>query len=283
MFELNQIRQFLKVVECGTILKASDSLNMTQPGLSRSMHRLEEELGISLFVRTKNTIALNENGKKAWELFKNLYENAEEIEKILRLFDQSQQVITVLSPSPTLFEKFLERFNLAYPNLKMETRLAHYDEMVESLLSEKCQMIQLAFPLENENVYNAVFEEESLYLILPESHPLSKKSDGVYLKDIDGEAVLLLPQTGYWNANIERILTSSHFIHQEAQGDFETLLSASTLPTFMTDTMLETYGEIKGRKVIPLLDERLNLTVYSCCLKKNRMRFERFFELSGIK
>ena len=44
MYDLNQIRQFLKIVECGTMLKAADELNMTQPGLSRSMRRLEDEL-----------------------------------------------------------------------------------------------------------------------------------------------------------------------------------------------------------------------------------------------
>jgi DNA-binding transcriptional LysR family regulator len=66
--ELYQITQFLAFAETGNISKAAQNVNTSQPALSRTMKHLEEELGVPLFVRTKNTIALNEYGKLAVQL-----------------------------------------------------------------------------------------------------------------------------------------------------------------------------------------------------------------------
>ena len=57
---------------------------------------------------------------------------------------------------------------------------------------------------------------------------------------------------------------------------------SSTLPTFVTDTMIGSFNDSfkkSGRSIIPLLDEYLNVTVYCCCLLKNRGQFEKFFSL----
>ena len=49
MFDLHQIEQFLAVVECGTVSKAAEKMNITQPALSRSLQNLEYELKTPLF------------------------------------------------------------------------------------------------------------------------------------------------------------------------------------------------------------------------------------------
>ena len=281
MYDLNQIRQFLKIVECGTMLKAADELNMTQPGLSRSMRRLEDELSVPLFVRSANSITLNENGKKASELFADFYKTAIDIQKELSDFAKSQKTIRVLSPSPTLFAELKRRLAISNPNQNVITELSRYDEMVRELREEKCQLIQVSVPVSGDDVYNAVFDEESLYLLLPESHRFATRKNGIRLSELDGETVLALPETGYWNGVAKKLIPHSHFIFQKERTDFEVLLSASTLPTFVTDAMLSQYGSFQNRVAIPLLDDYLNLTVYCCCLKKNREFFEQFFALAS--
>ena len=136
------------------------------------MRRLEEELGVSLFSRTKNSIELNENGKKALELFSELYKKALETEESIRKFAESKKIVTVLSPSPTLFGEIVRRFSISNPELKIVTELSSYDEMLNRLRSENCQMIQVSNPVAGDDVYNAVFDEESLYLLLPKNHRL---------------------------------------------------------------------------------------------------------------
>ncbi|MBR1715505.1 MAG: LysR family transcriptional regulator [Treponema sp.] len=282
MYELQQVKLFLKFAECGSLKKASEELNMTQPGLSRSMRRLEEELGVSLFVRTSNTISLNENGRKALELFGDLYGKAVEVGDALKLFSESKRTVKVLSPSPTLFPELKRRFAISNPGVEVIAETSAYEGMVEALRNGDCQLIQVSHPVEGDDVYNAVFDEESLCLLLPENHKFSSRKDGVLLSELDGETVLAPLETGYWNNVTEKLLPNSHFIHQKEKTDFETLLVSSTLPTFVTDTMIGSFNDSfkkSGRSIIPLLDEYLNVTVYCCCLLKNRGQFERFFSL----
>lgn len=279
MYELQQVRFFLKVAECGSLKKAAEELNMTQPGLSRSMHRLEEELEVPLFVRTSNTIDLNENGQRALDLFKSFYGKAIDIKEELQNFNSSKKIFKILSPSSSLFEEVKRRFSISNPEATIEMELSHYDEMLHALRNEECHLIQVVVPLEGDDVYNAVFEEESLYLLLPENHPLSSKKNGIMLSQLDGETVLAPLETGYWNDVTQKLLPNSHFIFQKERTDFKTLISASTLPTFVTDSMVAEYKNSCSRTIIPLLDEYLNVTVYCCCLKKNKAIFEKFFDL----
>ncbi|MBO5496209.1 MAG: LysR family transcriptional regulator, partial [Oscillospiraceae bacterium] len=65
MIELEQLQQLIAVSEAGTISAAADSLHLSQPALTRSLQRLEAELGVSLFHRKRNRVALNDVGELA--------------------------------------------------------------------------------------------------------------------------------------------------------------------------------------------------------------------------
>lgn len=67
MFEFIQLEQLLAIDKYKTLSKAAEELLISQPALSRSMQRLEEELQVTLFTRQKNKITFNENGKLALE------------------------------------------------------------------------------------------------------------------------------------------------------------------------------------------------------------------------
>ena len=58
-----QIRNFLMIVECGSITKAADRLGIAQPSLSQQLLRIEDELGVSLFKRTARGVTPTEAGR----------------------------------------------------------------------------------------------------------------------------------------------------------------------------------------------------------------------------
>ena len=65
--ELEQMRQLDAIARYGTISAAANELHISQPSLSRSVHRLEQELGQELFTRSRNRAELNEAGMLAVE------------------------------------------------------------------------------------------------------------------------------------------------------------------------------------------------------------------------
>ena len=60
--ELTQLRYFLKVAELEHITRASEELHIAQPALTQTIHRLESELEIPLFVNKGRNIFLTEYG-----------------------------------------------------------------------------------------------------------------------------------------------------------------------------------------------------------------------------
>jgi DNA-binding transcriptional LysR family regulator len=53
--EMTQLEFFLRVVEEGSFSKAADAAGRTQPAVSIAVRRLEEEIGASLFDRSRKT------------------------------------------------------------------------------------------------------------------------------------------------------------------------------------------------------------------------------------
>ena len=67
MIELYLLEQLDAFHRCGTLSAAAEELHLSQPSLSRSMQKLEDTLGVPLFERQKNRLALNSTGILAAE------------------------------------------------------------------------------------------------------------------------------------------------------------------------------------------------------------------------
>lgn len=65
MIELYQLEQLVCIAEKKTISNAAQELLISQPALSRSMQRLEEDFNVQLFDHYKNKVVLNKNGELA--------------------------------------------------------------------------------------------------------------------------------------------------------------------------------------------------------------------------
>ena len=61
LLELDQVRHVLAVVKYRTFLEASFQLNRSQSSLSKSIRRLEEELGITIFVQSPTDVSLSQS------------------------------------------------------------------------------------------------------------------------------------------------------------------------------------------------------------------------------
>ena len=61
---VQQLKYILKVAEVGSITEAAKLLFISQPSLSTSIHSLEEEIGVQIFRRSQNGIAVTPDGKE---------------------------------------------------------------------------------------------------------------------------------------------------------------------------------------------------------------------------
>src|SRR4051812_11384534 len=110
--ELRHLRYFSAVAAHGSFNRAADSLNLTQPALSRQVKDLEEELGVRLFLRRANAVTLTEAGEVFYEEASEILDRTEQAIARVRANDKSEKLRVGYGPSLTagILPQAIERF-----------------------------------------------------------------------------------------------------------------------------------------------------------------------------
>lgn len=121
-FELYRV--FYTVATIGNITKASQELMISQPAVSKSIKKLEEQLGGVLFTRTKRGVVLTEEGREFYKYIKQAVEQINNAEsKFSDLINLEIGTIRI-GISTTLTRQFLlpylERFHKEYPRINIQ-------------------------------------------------------------------------------------------------------------------------------------------------------------------
>ena len=178
--ELSQLRYFIAVAKLGNMSKAAETLFVSQPNLSTSISRLEEEVGVPLFERRRGKIALNQNGELLLKSVRNQHSGRPEPLSIVCMTDDT-----------TLLEHFL----LEHPEVNLIHQRADLPN-VTSLL-DRCE-VDLAMtvlpPPSEEVVYERIYAC-NFGMLMRREHPLAalpavahRELAGVHLA-IDGSRV----------------------------------------------------------------------------------------------
>lgn len=260
MFELYQLEQLLAVAEHGTLSSAAERLHISQPALSRSMQRLEAELQVTLFTRQKNKIELNENGRIAVDYARKIVEQSQDMVSRIQAFDRSQRTILVGACAPAPLWEIPPLLSDLYPDKTISSEIRENDVLLQGLRDGLYQLIILPYPLEEPGITCVKYGEEHLFFSLPPAHPLSG-SKALYMKDLNGETMLLRNHLGFWRDVTDQKMPDTRFLEQEDVA-FDELVRSSALPSFATDVVLRREGNPVNRVHIPILDEEANVTYY---------------------
>ncbi len=276
MLNLEDLKILIEFQKVGTLTQTAESLNISQPTLTRVMKRLECEFNVPLFNRTKNKLSLNENGKlAALESIKLLSSVDETLNKV-QTYNRHNQMISIGGCAPIPLRELSKITHDFFAESKIETHLDDEAGLIKGLLDEEYQIIILNSKPFEENIYCKKFGEENLMFSLPESHKLSQR-DALFLKDLDGENMLLLADIGFWSELPKAKMPHSKFFIQNERDAFEELIHSSTLPHFTTN-LANNRDEIPSdRKIIPILDHEAKVSYFICCLLKNKKTFQNLF------
>lgn len=118
---LKQMVYFLKITETENLTKAADQLNVSQPPLSYQLKMLEEELGVSLFIRAPGRLVITEEGLFFKERVKQIVLSVDKLlEDMGKLAEKKQNVINigvVSSVNASILPDALDKFGKQYKNV----------------------------------------------------------------------------------------------------------------------------------------------------------------------
>lgn len=160
------------------VTKAAEELHVAQSAVSRQIHRLEEELGVRLFMQRGRNVQLTPVGqlflKRAEEIIQDLDRAVNEIHEFL---DPEVGEIRLGFPHSLgthLIPKVIAAFRQKHPNVKFRFRQGMYPSLIRDVIEAE---VDLAFispmPDKNDRVEGEVILTENLCAILPLDHPLA--------------------------------------------------------------------------------------------------------------
>ena len=159
--ELMQLKYFLEVARTQHMTRSAEKLNISQPSLSQSIHRLEDELGVKLFEAKGRNIVLTESGAFLREKIEPLLQRLEAIPEQLKNYAEKEHTLIrlhVTAASAIVSEAIIE-YRRNHENVNFQFRLndeANLSDMsIESTLVQPADIDANVFTC-NEKIYIAV-------------------------------------------------------------------------------------------------------------------------------
>ena len=279
MIETYLLEQFAAFARCGTLLKASEELHITQPTLSRSMKKLEEELGVPIFHRENSKLSLNETGKVAAEYAeKALSANQDLIDHVVA-YDRSLRTVSIGSCSPFPVNELMPSLQDYLSDKTILTELVSDDDrLLSGLKNHQYDLVILHTLPEDRALFCQRYMEERIYLAVPEDHPIAGQ-ESVSFEQMKGLRILVSQGIGFWMDICKKHLSVSDLLVQSGMEALGELVEASSLPVFSSDRIIDLGYEIPGRIAIPISDEDAHATYWVVCRAADQKKFRSIFNV----
>lgn len=194
--ELTQLRYFLKVAEERNFTHAAQQLGMTQPALSRSIAKLEEELGQPLFERQTRILTLTDAGQRLLARAERIIAFADDA--VAELADDGETGVVRVGAIPTiapyLLPRVLQIFRAKAPQSQIIVTEETTDKLLQRCSHGEVDLALVAAPIAAAHLEVIPLFEEELLLVSRNKHPLTQRKQ-ITMSDLHGYPFVLLEET----------------------------------------------------------------------------------------
>lgn len=273
MIELNQLEQLVCIAKNKTISKAAQELLISQPALSRSMQRLENDLGVELFEHYKNKIELNKNGdlvvKHAQKIIKSIQTMVDDVQE----YDRSFHTISIATCSPAPMWDIEPLIKELYPQITIQTAVINKKDLLTKLKEKEYHLVITPEYIDVSQYFCIPYVEEDLLLSLPLNHPLASKKE-IKFHDLDGQTMLLYSNIGFWyDLHIQKT-PKTRYLLQDERLTFNEIVKASTLPSYTSNLSIKREGKMSDRIILPINEEEAHVQYYVVMLNENKKKYK---------
>ena len=193
--ELNQLQYFRIMAHVQHFTKAAKEASISQSALSRSIAKLEDELGVPLFDRSKRDACLTRQGRILLPHVERALEELETARQELSDRDDEEEGVINLSFPHSLAGHFLPtllgQFHREHPHIRFILNQHNSAYLAKQLADGATDLCFCSTIMTTDRVvWNHLWSEE-LFLAVPKSHPLAER-ESLTLKDIENEPLIAM-------------------------------------------------------------------------------------------
>lgn len=200
---LNELRYIVAVAQELNFRRAAERCFVSQPALSLAIQKLEGELGVRIFERSKTEVSVTPIGERIVGQSQRVLEEAARIKEIS---SQGRDQLAgplklgvIYTIGPYLLPELIPALRKSAPQMPLEVEENTTGNLDVLLRNGKLDVIIIALPFGGPGIETHALYDEAFSVVVPIDHPWSKKK-AVKPGDLAGERVLLL-NTGHCFSN----------------------------------------------------------------------------------
>lgn len=175
--------------------KAATKCYVSQPTLSLAIKKLEDNLGVMLFERSKNKVIITEIGQQIIAKAKTVLNTVKDIQETAKIhanpFASKIKIGAIHTVGPYIFPSIMDKLNQTNSKLNIIIEEDYTESLYVKLVNGVLDAIIIALPINYNNLELVKLYDEPLDIVIPKSHPLN---DAKYIDptQLDNYTLLLL-------------------------------------------------------------------------------------------
>ena len=197
---LDLLESFATVVEYPSLNQASKRLNISQPALSRQISRLEQEVGVELFLRSGKRLELTRVGRITYEFALNVRaRQLDFLKSIAEYKAEGQSNVTIgasLTTLQTTLPLFVSIFKTQLPEAQLKTITGKTHEIVSLIRDQQVDFGIVGDAIREQGLISIPLLYDHLMLVIPNNHELVEREEWK-MNHLDGLPMILF-SNGTW-------------------------------------------------------------------------------------
>ncbi len=208
---IGQIEAFRSVMRVGTVVGAARLMNVTQPGVSRSIALLEHRIGYKLFERHGRRVVPTPEAEALYREIEPLYSGLDRIEEIAQdiRFQRAGalRIGTLPAFAQWVVPQAIARFLSTRPKVTVFVESMRSRQIAERVSTRQLDVGVVELPLFRSAISIEPLEPMPLMAVIPAKHRLAGKKI-ISAKDLDGERMIVLPQQSPLRHQMDELFSS---------------------------------------------------------------------------
>lgn len=230
---ITQLHYAVTLAEYKNFTTAAEKCFITQPTLSMQIQKLEEELDILIFDRSKKPMQITEIGKKIIEQARNIISESERMKDIVAQYKGYVGGVFKLgiipTVAPTLLPMFLNNFVKKYPKIDLKIKEINTEDTISAINNGQLDAAIVATPLSEDTIIEKVLFYEPFVAYIPQDKKLNNKNTPIKSSDLDLSKLLLLEDGHCFRDSVLNLCRDNKREDSSEQfeiksGSFETLI-----------------------------------------------------------